>query len=106
MNKNLLKTMGTCLGLVIVFGLIMFGINFYTGPLIEENNKGALYGPAYNVMPDAEGFEIKENLENVPENVLVVFEETSGKGFVFRVNGTSQFSKEPLPGETQLPGTY
>ena len=37
--KHLLSTVAILLVILAVFGGIMFGLNFHTAPLIEENNK-------------------------------------------------------------------
>lgn len=95
-HMDLIKTLIIALIVIVVFGGTMFGIHFYTSPLIEKNNTGAIFAPAFAVMPEAKDFEIVEDFENKPEDVIIVFKETSGKGYVFRVNATSQFSKEPM----------
>lgn len=90
--------------IVIVFGLIMFGLNFITGPIIEANNSGAELAPLKEVMPDGEKFELvydksdasSSTLKNVKEHVSKVYKETNGKGFVFRCETTSSYSKESM----------
>ena len=42
---KLVKTLAILLVIVIVFGAAMFGLNFYTGPIIEKNNAGAEFAP-------------------------------------------------------------
>ena len=39
---KLLKTFGILVIVVAIFGGAMFGLNFYTGPIIEANNAGLL----------------------------------------------------------------
>ena len=43
--KHLINTVAILLAFVVVFGAIMFGLNFITAPIIEENNKGAEFAP-------------------------------------------------------------
>ena len=95
--KHLLITIAFLLAIVIVFGAAMFGLNFITGPIIEENNKGAEFAPLLAVMPDAENFEdVTASLTGVPESVIAIYKETSGKGFVVRAKASTQYSKEPM----------
>lgn len=95
--KHLINTIAILLAFVIVFGAVMFGLNFITGPIIAENNKGAEFAPLLAVMPDADNFEeITSTLAGVPESVIAVYKETSGKGFVVRAKASTQYSKEPM----------
>ena len=95
--KHLINTIAILLAFVVVFGAVMFGLNFITGPIIEENNKGAEFAPLLAVMPDADNFEeITSTLSGVPESVIAVYKETSGKGFVVRTSASTQYSKEPM----------
>ena len=103
-KKDLFKGLLIMLVTVLVFTGAMFGLNFYTAPLIEANNAGAALAPLKAVMPDAEGFEAlydstdpsTSSLKDVAAEVISVYKETSGKGFVFRVKATSQYSKDPM----------
>ena len=95
--KHLINTTVILLAIAIVFSAVMFGLNFITGPIIEENNKGAEFAPLLAVMPDADNFEeITSTLSGVPASVLAVYKETSGKGFVVRASASTQYSKEPM----------
>ena len=95
--KHLINTIAILLAFVVVFGAVMFGLNFITGPIIEENNKGAEFAPLLAVMPDADNFEeITSTLSGVPASVIAVYKETSGKGFVVRASASTQYSKEPM----------
>ena len=103
-KKDLFKGLLIMLVTVLVFTGAMFGLNFYTAPLIEANNAGAALAPLKAVMPDAEGFEAlydsadpsTSSLKDVAAEVISVYKETSGKGYVFRVKATSQYSKDPM----------
>ncbi len=102
--KHLINTIGILLAIAIVFGAAMFGLNFITGPIIEENNKGAEFAPLLAVMPDAENFDCiydsanadASTLTGVADSVIAIYKETSGKGFVVRVKASNQYSKEPM----------
>ena len=95
--KHLLKTILILLCIVAIFAVAMFGLNFLTGPIIEANNKGAEFAPLLAVMPEAENFEeVTSTLAGVPESVIAIYKETSGKGFVVRAKASTQYSKEPM----------
>lgn len=103
-KKELFKGLIIMVAIVLVFSGAMYGLNFYTAPLIEENNAGAALAPLKAVMPDANGFELlydssntsTSTLKDVAEDVIVIYKETSNKGYVLRVKATSQYSKEPM----------
>lgn len=103
-KKELFKGLIIMVLIVLVFSGAMYGLNFYTAPLIEENNAGAALAPLKAVMPDANGFELLYDssntstsaLKDVAEDVIVIYKETSNKGYVLRVKATSQYSKEPM----------
>ena len=104
---KLLKTILILLVIVAVFGGVMFGLNFYTGPIIEANNAGAELAPLLAVMPEGAEFGAdallysSENaaasaLANVPANVLSVYKEKNGLGYVVRATATSGYTSSPL----------
>lgn len=85
-----------------VFGLAAFGLNFYTKPLIDANNKGAANERLNAVMPDGVDYiEITMTLK-IPEKyvdssnssrtaqIIAVYEETSGLGYIVEVAWTSE----------------
>ena len=95
--KHLINTIVILLAFCVVFGAVMFGLNFITGPIIEANNKGAEFAPLLAVMPDADNFEdVTSTLAGVPESVIAIYKETSGRGFVVRAKASTQYSKEPM----------
>ena len=95
--KHLVNTIAILLCIIVAFGAIMFGLNFITGPIIEANNKGAEFAPLLAVMPEAENFEdVTATLAGVPESVIAIYKETSGKGYVVRAKASTQYSKEPM----------
>ena len=54
---KLLKTILILLVIVAVFGCAMFGLNFYTGPIIEANNAGAANDRLNAVLPGVNSYE-------------------------------------------------
>ena len=90
---HLLKTFGILLIVIAIFGGAMFGLNFYTGPIIEANNTGAAAGRLNEVMPDGKAYEdITATLSGVPASVVKVNKETNGLGYVIECTATSQYT--------------
>lgn len=90
---KLLKTLGILLIIVAVFGGVMFGLDFYTGPIIEANQAGAANDRLNAVMPGGKAYEdITATLTGVPASVVKVSKETSGLGYVIETTATSQYS--------------
>jgi hypothetical protein len=94
------KIFGLLAALVAVFAVVMFGLNFVTGPLIAKNGNAQELAPLYAVMSDASGFEklydvadaASSALVNVPETVQSIYAETSGKGYVVRMATTKGYT--------------
>ncbi len=90
---HLLKTFGILLIVIAIFGGAMFGLNFYTGPIIEANNAGAANDRLNEVMPGGAAYEdITATLSGVPASVVKVNKETNGLGYVIECTATSQYT--------------
>ncbi len=96
-RREIIKSLLIMLVIVVVFGAAMFGLNFHTGPLIEANQAGAQAGPLLEVFPEAKGFEALTLEKDAPQNIEF-FKETSDKGYAFKAQVVSQFTK----GTTEL----
>ena len=94
------KTAGLLAALIAVFAVVMFGLNFVTGPIIASNGSAQEYTPLYNVMPDAAGFEklydaadaASSTLVDVPETVQAIYAESTGMGYVVRLSTTKGYT--------------
>lgn len=106
-HTDLVKAIALIVAIVLVFGAAMFGLNFYTGPLIEANNAGAVYGPLLAVMPEGASFDgeaqiyaadgsVPTTLADVPETVTAIYKEANGMGYAVKTTATSQYSKAPM----------
>ena len=104
---KLIKTLAILLVIVAVFGGAMFGLNLYTGPIIESNNAGAEFAPLLAVMPEGSVFNGEaliysaedagaSALKDVPASVLSVYKEANGLGFAIRCTATSNYSTAPM----------
>lgn len=106
-RTDLVKAIALMVVIVLVFSAAMFGLNFYTGPLIEANNAGAVYGPLLAVMPEGAAFDgaaqiyaadgsVPTTLVDVPETVTAIYKEATGMGYAVKTTATSQYSKAPM----------
>lgn len=106
-RTDLVKAIALMVAIVLVFSAAMFGLNFYTGPLIEANNAGAVYGPLLAVMPEGASFDgeaqiyaadgsVATTLVGVPETVTAIYKEAGGMGYAVKTTATSQYSKAPM----------
>ena len=104
---KLLKTLLILLIIVAVFGGVMFGLNFYTGPIIEANNAGAEFAPLLAVMPEGAKFDGEaliysadnagaSTLVEVPASVMSVYKEANGLGYAIRCQTPTQYSATPM----------
>lgn len=91
--QQFLKTFGILFIVVAIFGGAMFGLNFWTGPIIEANNAGAANDRLNAVMPGGAAYEdITATLTGLPASVVKVNKETNGLGFVIECTATSQYT--------------
>ena len=107
---KLLKTFGILLIVVAIFGGAMFGLNLYTGPIIEKNSAGAANDRLNAVMPDGvTGYEDITATLTLPAQfvsaandkrtakIVAVHKETSGLGYIVEVDWTSEDSHGTEP---------
>ena len=80
--KNLLVFVLIC----SVMTLLLATTNYFTAPIIEENERIATNNALKEVMPNGETFEMVDisNL-TLPEKVTEVYKETSGAGYVVKL---------------------
>ena len=108
---KLIKTILISLVICAVFGAAMFGINFYTGPIIEANNAGAANARLDAVMPEgAKAYEDITATLTIPAkfvspvndkrtaDIVAVHKETkNNSGYVVEVAWTSEDSHGSEP---------
>lgn len=104
---KVLKSALSLLLIVAAFGLAMFGLNFYTGPLAEANRAGDALAPLLAVMPEGSSFDsssllydsadpASSSLTNVSAQVLKVYQEATGKGFAIQCQTEGNYSGDPM----------
>lgn len=102
-----LKSALCLLLVVVVFGLAMFGLNFYTGPLVEANQAGDALAPLLAVMPEGSGFgsdaliydsanAASSALTDVSTQVLKIYQEANGGGFAVQCQAEGTYSGNPM----------
>ena len=80
--KNLLVFICIC----TVMALLLATTNYFTAPIIEENNIKATNNALKEVMPAGESFEkIDISSLTLPEKVTEVYKETKGAGYVVKL---------------------
>ena len=89
--KTSIKSVIVLTLICLVVSGILSGINFFTGPIIKEYESRVAYEACYKVMPDASTFE-EINVDNLPKTVTNVYKETTGKGYVFKMETTGYSS--------------
>lgn len=90
---KLLKTFVILVLIVAIFGGAMYGLNLYTGPIIEKNNAGAANDRLNSVMAGGSAYEdITATLNDLPTTVTAIHKETSGLGYVIEANATSSYT--------------
>ena len=90
--------------LFVAAALLLFCLNFLTGPIIEKNGSAQAFAPLFSVMPDAKDFEVlydvndsaASELKDVPETVQSVCRETSGLGYALCLSTTQGYTGEPI----------
>lgn len=96
---------GVCLAVMLaVFVAALSGLNSVTAPIIEKNAASQQTGLIYQVMPDAEGFDVlysaalkdESKLHDVADTVRGIYQETSGKGFGLLLSTTKGYTGEAM----------
>ena len=106
-TSEFLKSAAIIVVILLVFGFAAYGLSFYTQPLIDSHNAGAELAPLLEVMPEGAKFDADaliydsanasaSTLTGVPANVLKVYKEANGLGYVIRCQATSKYSKAPM----------
>ena len=97
--KHLINTIGIILAFALVFGAVMFGLNFITGPIIAENSAGAANDRLNAVMPGGSEYDdITAEITGLPASVAKVNTATNSITFVLvcALNFLSVISITPL----------
>ena len=101
------KSALSLLVVVALFCLAMFGLNFYTGPLVEANQAGDALAPLLAVMPEGSGFDgdaliydgadaASSTLTDVSAQVLKIYKEANGNGFAVQCQTEGNYSGDPM----------
>lgn len=94
-NKEFSKSALALLAIVLVFAVVLFGLNTALAPMIEKNNAAQALAPLFKVMPEAKGFEPIE-LADAPATVKAVYAETDGLGYAVNLSTTEGYTGDPM----------
>lgn len=94
-NKEFSRSALSLLAIVLVFAVVLFGLNTALAPIIEKNNAAQALAPLFKVMPEAKGFEPIE-LPDAPATVKAVYAETDGQGYAVKLSTTEGYTGEPM----------
>lgn len=87
MLKNI-KTVGVLVAICTVVALLLALTNQITAPIIAKRESDAANKALLEVMPDGTGFEELKDISKLPDSIVEAYKETSGKGYVFKINAT------------------
>ncbi len=102
---KLIKTIAIILVICAVFGAAMFGLNFLTGPIIEQNNAGAELAPLLAVMPEGSTFggdaliytpDAPGSFTGVSAEVLKIYKEANGLGYAIQCQTVGNYEATPM----------
>lgn len=83
-----LKSVGVLVAICTVVALLLALTNQITAPIIEKNQAAAANEALLVVMPEGKSFEKLEDISGLPSSIVEAYRETSGKGYVFKINAT------------------
>ena len=84
--KKHLKSIVALVSIVAVMGLLLAITNSVTAPIIAENEAAAASGALKEVFPEGTAFEVIDvSGKGLPPTVKEAHKETSGKGYVFKL---------------------
>ncbi len=87
--KTNVRNLGIFVAICTVITLLLATTNFITEPIILKNQNAAANEALLEVMPDGENFEVMDiSSFTLPGTVTEVNRETSGKGYVVKLNTT------------------
>lgn len=95
MNDSV-KSVVSLVVICLVVTLALSAVNYFTAPVIAENNAKAVQGSFAEALPGADGFEELEPAADSPETVKSIYKENNGLGYVVILETTSQYSESPM----------
>ncbi len=94
--KDSIKSITVLTVICIAVSLIIAVTNYFTAPIIKENQTGAVQDSLIQVLPEAKSFEQLSLPEGCPETVKSIYREASGLGYAITVETTTSYSKSPM----------
>lgn len=71
----------------LVVSALLAITNYFTAPIIAENNAKKEFDACYEIIPDAKEFENVDmsSLTNLPKTIKNIYKESTGLGYVFKM---------------------
>ncbi len=94
MKKSIQSVIVLTVICLVVSG-VLAGINYFTGPIIKEYESRKAFEACYIVMPNASTFEELSGDDlpsNLPSTITNIYKETTGLGYVFKMETTGYAS--------------
>ncbi|MBE6740062.1 MAG: FMN-binding protein [Ruminococcaceae bacterium] len=104
--KNNIKNLVVFVLICTVMTLLLATTNFFTAPIIKENQNASANKALLEVMPDGEGFEqIDISTFTLPATVSEVYKATNGQGYVIKLVTTGYGSDMVIMCGVKVDGT-
>lgn len=81
MNDSV-KSVVSLVVICLVVTLALSAVNYFTAPVIAENNAKAVQGSFAEALPGADGFEELEPAADAPETVKSIYKETTASAML------------------------
>ena len=104
--KNNIKNLVVFVLICTVMTLLLATTNFFTAPIIKENQNASANKALLEVMPDGEGFEQMDiSTFTLPTTVSEVYKATNGQGYVIKLVTTGYGSDMVIMCGVKVDGT-
>ncbi len=104
--KNNIKNLVVFVLICTVMTLLLATTNFFTAPIIKENQNASANKALLEVMPDGEGFEQMDiSTFTLPATVSEVYKATNGQGYVIKLVTTGYGSDMVIMCGVKVDGT-
>lgn len=95
MNDSL-KSIVVLTVICLVVAVALSGINFVTAPVIAKNQSMKENESLFEVLPDAEDFELIPLPDGAPDTVTGIYRDTGGSGYAVTLETSSQYSSSNM----------
>jgi len=90
------KSVFTVIVIAVLSLALLLGLNIFTAPLIEANGAASAFEPFFELMPEADNFELMYDGSADAGTIKAIYRETSGLGFVVNLSSTQGYTGDPI----------